>query len=286
MVIGLALASVVAMGVVGALVARPAPPPPVVTPEPAPVVTRPALVEVEPPEVLIPPAPDAGIEVETPPSDVVETPPVSSAKRPKPTAPVYTGPIVTKKEAEQILKPELLACMKEHHVHYLITRLGNEPRGGTVPPLGLTGVSIVEYKPTPGFASTPLGRCVARVGKEVRAPAYRGNYIYFGLRQDAVPDPMADHPSKLDMKVAEQTLSARDDEARDCLTRNPAGSRPGESVKIAVLFEGATGRVSRVEPYYIEPKSPYGRCLQAVYGKATVEKFRAIEQRVLHSLSP
>jgi hypothetical protein len=205
----------------------------------------------------------------------------------KPAAPAApTGPILTKKDAEEILRPEILKCMKEHGVHYLITRLGNERRGANVPALSLTETSIVEYKPTPGFAATPLGRCVARAGAAVRAPAYGGNYIYFGLRNESIPDPLADAPARLDTTAAEQALAALDDEARDCAARNPAGSRPGESVSVMVYFEGATGKVSRVEPYYIDSRSGYGRCLSSVYRKATVGKFRQIEHHWRHVLPP
>lgn len=197
-----------------------------------------------------------------------------------------TGPVSTKKEAEEVLRPELVACMKEHGVHYLITRLGNEPRGASVPPLGLTGTSIIDYKPTPGFAATPLGRCVARAASGVRAPAYGGNYIYFGLRNESIPDPLADAPARLDTAAAEQALAALDDEARDCATRSPAGSRPGEAVRVMVSFGGATGAVSKVEPYYIDTRSAYGRCLSSVYRKATVAKFREIDNHVVHALAP
>jgi hypothetical protein len=205
----------------------------------------------------------------------------------KPAAPpVPTGPILTKKDAEEVLRPELMKCMKEHGVHYLITRLGNERRGANVPALSLTDTSVVDYKRTPGFAATPLGRCVARAGAAVRAPAYGGNYIYFGLRNESIPDPLADAPARLDTTAAEQALAALDDEARDCATRNPAGSRPGESVSVMVYFEGATGKVTRVEPYYIDSRSGYGRCLSSVYRKATVTKFREIEHQWRHVLAP
>lgn len=197
-----------------------------------------------------------------------------------------TGPVSTKKDAEEVLRPELLSCMKQHGVHYLITRLGNNRRGANVPPLGLTGTSIVDYKPTPGFAATPLGRCVARAASGVRAPAYGGDYIYFGLRNESTPDPLADAPARLDTAAAEQALAALDDEARDCATRSPAGSRPGESVSVMVSFQGATGKVSKVEPYYVDIRSAYGRCLSSVFRKATVGKFREIDHQVRHVLAP
>jgi hypothetical protein len=57
-------------------------------------------------------------------------------------------------------------------------------------------------------------------------------------------------------------------------------------VSALVYFEGATGKVSRVEPHYVDIRSAYGRCLFSVYRKATVSKFRQIEQHVLHVLPP
>jgi hypothetical protein len=57
-------------------------------------------------------------------------------------------------------------------------------------------------------------------------------------------------------------------------------------VRILVFFQGATGKVSSVEPYYIDVRSAYGRCITSVYRKATVEKFREIDHKVLHILEP
>lgn len=251
-------------------------PPPVAVDVERPVTPAPAPEPSEPT-----PPPDAAVEAPSPPTD-----PARSTRRKAPPEPVPTGPVLTKKEAEEVLRPEVLACMKEHGVHYLITRIGNTRRGSSVPALGLTGLSVVDYQPTPGFAKTALGRCVARAASAVRAPAYGGNYIYFGLRNESIPDPLADAPARLDAKLAEQALAALDDEARDCATRSPAGSRPGEAVKILVSFAGATGEVLKVEPFYIDLKSAYGRCLSSVYRKATVGKFRRIDDQVLHRLAP
>lgn len=231
-------------------------PEPVQPTPPAPVA--PPVIAAAPPAESTKPDAKPGSEVAAAGSSAA---PASGPRRKAAVAAAPTGPVSTKKDAEEVLRPELLACMKEHGVHYLITRLGNEPRGATVPPLGLTGTSVVDYKPTPGFAATPLGRCVARAGSGVRAPAYGGNYIYFGLRNESIPDPLADAPARLDTEAAQQALAALDDEARDCATRSPAGSRPGESVSVMVFFEGATGKVSRVEPYYIDiGRSTFPRC--------------------------
>jgi hypothetical protein len=280
--VGFAILGVVCTGAIAAFVAQSRSRTPMTASEPEPVTAPATPAHVEPaptPE----PAPDP-LQAITAVTPDAPTAPAPAPKRKADPAP--TGPIVTKKEAEDILRPQLLAGMKQAGVHYLITRLGNERRGANVPALGLTGTSIVDYKPTPGFATTPLGRCVARAGSAVRAPAYSGDYIYFGLRDNSIPDPLADAPARLDTKAAKQALEALDDEARDCTTRSPSGSRPGESVSVLVYWGGATGEVSKVEPYYVDTGSAYGRCLAAVYRKARVGKFRDIEGKVVHVLSP
>lgn len=291
--VGLTLASVVGAAGIAAVVvqSRSRTVTPASHPEPAIASPMQPLPEATPVPIPapIPAPPDEPVQPDTEQGRPVATTVLPAAPAPGPRRkadPTPTGPIATKKEAEEILRPELLACMKQHGVHYLITRLGNEPRGASVPPLGLTGTSIVDYKPTPGFATTPLGRYVARAGSAVRAPAYRGNYIYFGLRNESIPDPLADAPARLDTSVAKQALAALDDEARDCTSRSPAGSRPGESVSVMVFFSGATGEVAKVEPYYVDIRSAYGRCLIAVYRKATVGTFRDIESKVVHVLTP
>jgi hypothetical protein len=286
-IVGFAIFGLVCTGAIAAFVMQSRSRTATTASEPELVTAPPAPAHAEPPPSPVPP-PDPPHDPPPDPTSVA-TPdePTAPAGAPKRKAdPVPTGPIVTKKEAEEILRPQVLACMKQHGVHYLITRLGNERRGANVPTLGLTGTSIVDYKPTPGFATTPLGRCVARAGSAVRAPAYSGNYIYFGLRDDSIPDPLADAPARLDTTAAKQALAALDDEARDCTTRSPSGSRPGESVSVLVYFGGATGEVSKVEPYYVDTRSAYGRCLTAVYRKANVGKFRDIEGKVVHVLSP
>lgn len=207
-------------------------------------------------------------------------------KRAAPKAPEYTGPVLSKADAQKALEPELQSCMKQAGVYYLITRLGNDRKGSSVPPLHLTGTSVVDYVPTPGFAKTPLGKCVARAGAAVRAPAYRGNYIYFGLHNDAVADPLAGAPNELNQAKAKKALSALDDEARDCATSHAKGSRPGERTTLLATFQGVTGRVSKVELLYVDRKSPYARCVAEVYGKASTDKFKRIESRVTYVLKP
>lgn len=199
---------------------------------------------------------------------------------------LYTGPVLSKQDAERALEPEILSCMKRAGVYYLITRLGNDRRGGSVPALRLKGTSVVDYAPAPGFARTPLGQCVARAGRAVHAPAYRGNYIYVGLHNDAVPDPLGDASAHLDRAAASKALSALDEEARDCGRSHPDGSRPGESTTVSVTFQGASGRVSKIRVLYVKPRSPYARCIVKVYREASTARFKRIEERVTHVLRP
>jgi LSD1 subclass zinc finger protein len=292
MLVSLAAGGVLVTGAIAALLAqstsRRATAP---APERPTAMASPTHLEAAPPEPIAPAMtplapPDAATDDAAAGPDLADAAPAARAPRPRGPAGPDPGPVVTKQEAEQILRPEVLACMREQGVHYLITRLGNQRQGGRVPPLALTGTSVVDYQPTPGFAKTPLGRCVARAASAVRAPAYRGNYIYFGLRNDAVPDPLADAPARLDPAAARQALATLDDEARDCAARHPAGSRPGEPVSIMVFFLGATGQVSDVQPYHVDKKSAYSRCLSTVYRKATVGRFRAIDHKILHVLTP
>jgi len=273
--LGIAIAGAVSVGAVAYLIAVPR--------------SQKVVAPIERPRDVIGEQTDATVPQDAAIEDAAAAPQVVNAvreKRPKEVARVPTGPIVSKDQAEQILRPQVMACMKEHRAHYLITRLGNERHGANVPTLGLTGTSVLDYKPVPGFASTPLGRCIARAGSAVRAPAYGGNYIYFGLRNDDAPDPLAGAAEKLDHDAANKALAALDDEARDCARRNLAGSRPGETVTVMVTFQGATGKVSTVEPHYLDMRSAYGRCLSAVYRKASVEKFRDIDAGVVHVLAP
>ncbi len=54
-----------------------------------------------------------------------------------------------------------------------------------------------------------------------------------------------------------------------------------------MFFEGATGKVSKVEPYYIDIKVSFmAAVLSSVYRKATSSRFREIEHQVRHTLAP
>ncbi len=212
--------------------------------------------------------------------------PPQPRKPKKKKEPEYTGPVLSKQDAQKALEPEIISCMKASGTYYLITRLGNDRHGHGVPALHLTGTSVVDYVPTPGFAKTPLGQCVARAGSAVHAPAYRGNYIYFGLHNSAVPDPLAGAAELLNNTAAKKALAALDDEARDCAHSHPGGGRPGEATTVIVKFLGVTGQATKVETLYVEPKSAYARCIAGVYRKAVIAKFKRIDGQVTYVLKP
>lgn len=213
-------------------------------------------------------------------------PRTGSGRAPKPEP---STPVVSKAEAEAALKPEILSCMRQNRVHYLITRIGQgygKRQSGTLPALRIVETAYVDYRPVPGFAKTPLGRCVSAAASQIRCSAFRGNYIYFGLRNNTVPDPLAGQPESLDHGAAKQALTALDEEARDCARRAPSGSKPGETVRVSVTFTGFDGRVKKVEPIYVKAKSDYAKCLKSVYKKAQVPRFRRLDDRTMHALAP
>ena len=124
-------------------------------------------------------------------------------------------------------------------------------------------------------------------GSAVHAPAYRGNYIYFGLHNDAVPDPWSgDSLATPGTTAAKKALSSLDDEARDCAHSHPNGGRPGESTTVVVTFLGVTGQASKVRTLYVEPKSAYARCIAGVYRKAVTGRFKRIEDQVTYQFEP
>ncbi len=277
----------------------PSTPPPMVTPPSAPMPMPAPVPEPEPKATSETPKADSE-EVMDP---LVVTTGVNNADTPKkkksgakkkdedaaPKMPEPTGPILSKQEAQKMLEPEILSCMKQHNVHYLIVDIGQgygKYKAGALPPLKVAETPYVEYKPAPGFSKSPLGKCVLAAAAPIRVSAFRGNYMIFGLRNPSAPDPLAGRPEFLDRTAAESALSDLDNEARMCQSSAPDGSRPGETVSISVTFQGFDGSVLVVEPGYIKYKSPYGKCLRNVYGKAKVPTFRRLKDRLMHQLRP
>jgi hypothetical protein len=179
--------------------------------------------------------------------------------------------------------------MAQHGVHHLIVRIGQgyeTQTTGPLPPLTIVHDPVVDYRVTPGFTGTPLGRCALRAALGVRARAVKGNYMYFEIRNQDATDPLAGAPDTLDRAAAEEALARRDEEARDCARGHPEHAKPGETIRMAVEFRGVDGRVARVDPFYVETGTPYRECFEAAYGKAVVPKFRKLSDKVVHALSP
>ena len=269
---------------------EPSAPPPMVTPTPTPPEV-PAPMPVPQPEM--PPA--AGGESIDPLVIAADAPKKKSSSKKKKSntaeasTPAPAGPILSKQEAQKVLEPKILSCMKQHNVHYLIADIGQgygKFKSGTLPPLKVVETPYVNYKPTPGFSKSPLGKCVLAAAAPIRVSAFKGNYMYFGLRNPGAPDPLAGRPESIDRPAAESALANLDNEARQCQIGAPDGSKPGETVSISVTFQGIDGSTTKVEPVYVKYKSPYGKCLRKVYGKAKVPTFRRLTERVMHQLAP
>lgn len=206
---------------------------------------------------------------------------------PKPD-PSDTRPILSKKEAQALLEPELLACLKAANKYHLYVRIGqgyDAPSTGPLYPLIVVrDDATVDYLDVDDFSTKPLGKCVAEAALGVRTPAHRGAYMMFGIENPAAPDPRAGAPKRLDQKAATRALEAFDGEARECASRYPEQTKPGQTISFAVTFRGVDGAVTRVEPFYVR-KEPYETCLKEAYMKAKGPRIRdGLSKQVLHEL--
>ena len=199
-----------------------------------------------------------------------------------------TRPILSKEEAQALLEPELLACLKAANKYHLYVRIGqgyDAPSTGPLYPLIVVrDDATVDYLDVDDFSTKPLGKCVAEAALGVRTPAHRGAYMMFGIENPAAPDPRAGAPKRLDQKAATRALEAFDGEARECASRYPEQTKPGQTISFAVTFRGVDGAVTRVEPFYVR-KEPYETCLKEAYMKAKGPRIRdGLSKQVLHEL--
>ncbi|MFC1525550.1 hypothetical protein ACFL6X_01930 [Candidatus Latescibacterota bacterium] len=206
---------------------------------------------------------------------------------PKPD-PNDTRPLLSREEAQALLEPELLTCLKAANKHHLYVRIGqghDAPSTGPLYPLAVVrDVATVDYLDVVDFTSTPMGKCVAEAARGVRAPAHGGAYMMLEIENPAAPDPLAGAPERLDQKAAIRALEAFDGEARECAKRYPEQAKPGQTISFAVTFRGVDGAVTRVEPFYVG-KGPYETCLKEAYRKAKGPRFRdGLSKQVLHKL--
>ncbi len=206
--------------------------------------------------------------------------------RPKPSYDDPPGPVLRRSEAKKVLAPEILACMKAHRVHYLITRIGQgyDAPSGLYPPLTLVHGSVVDYRDVDDLVEQPLGKCILRAAGKVWFAGDRGAYVHFGLRNPDAPDILAGKPRRIDQRAATRALSALDEAARECGRKKLQGFRPGRDLSMLVNFRGLDGKVLDVDPNYISRDSPYGRCIRETYGTATVPLFRELRTKVHHKL--
>lgn len=227
------------------------------------------------------------------PSDAREErqrPAPRTAPPPRTPGPKPSGPVLSKDEATRVLEPKVLQCMKRAGVHYVITRVGQGYKvsdKGPLAPIGVLGdpePNYVDYRRVRGFERTPLGRCIDRAARRVRVRAFRGNYIYLGIRNPSTPDPLAGLARQVDQKAAKAALSERDGHARECVRRHPDEATEGKVVSMLVHFTGHDGKVQKVEPYYMDQRSAFTRCIVGAYSSTRVSRFRGLSDKVLHKV--
>ncbi len=268
----------------------PAPPPPSGFQPRAPILAPPP---TQLPELVVTPSAEVGT------GDVVSPHGKGTSAKKKlgegqstgePTTPkVPQGPAISKQEAEKILKPAILACMKKEAVYYLIVRVGQgygKHKPEEMPPLTLVEDSDVNYKSVPKLEKTALGKCILAAAAPIRTSAFRGNYMSFVLTNEAAPDPMKGAAVKLNYDEAQKALSALDGEARACRQKHPLAEWEGRTLNLNVRFYGYDGSVGRVEVFYIDAKSALGKCLSGVYKKAKVSRFRKEQEDFHYALKP
>lgn len=257
--------------------------------------------EREAPEPTERPRPAPAARAETPAPAPVAQPPRSPPKRaaapaeppaavPESTARrVDPSEILGKNDAKKVLEPALLACMKKEGVHYLITRLGqgyDVKSTGPLAPLVFVDSSWVDYREVDDFTDTVLGQCILGAAAQVTTRAQKGNYIYFGVRNPQVADPLEGASERLPHVAVEAALQALDGEARECMRRFPDTAPFGDSVTLEIEFRGIDGVVRKSRIFYQDPESPYSRCVIETYARAISPRFRSLTGKTTHTLTP
>jgi hypothetical protein len=204
--------------------------------------------------------------------------------------PIPQGPAVSKAEAETILKPKILACMKQENVYFLQVDVGQgygKHKPEVMPPLIIVDESDVNYKPVARLEKTALGKCILAAAAPIRTSAFGGNYMGFGLINESAPDPLAGAEKNLNWEEAKKVLSALDGEARQCRQKFPIAEWEGRTIDLDVQFWGADGSLKRVDPGYIDSRSAFSKCLTALYKKkASISRFRSEWGSFRYDLKP
>ncbi len=209
-------------------------------------------------------------------------------RRRKPISPPAEDvPVVTKAQAEAILKPRIRACVKRHGVYHLATRIGqgSAKKRHPMPPLKILAghyPNFVDYKRVRKFPSTPLGKCISQSLGAVRASCFSGNYISVVMYNKRVPDPLAGAPDRLNYQQAERELTKWDQAARECIRQFPEQATPGDRSAVIVTFNGVDGKVSGVQALYVKGK--FKRCVEKAYRSAAVPRFRELTSKVTHEV--
>ncbi|MFH1807383.1 MAG: hypothetical protein ABIJ09_01460 [Pseudomonadota bacterium] len=197
--------------------------------------------------------------------------------------------VVARNIAEQILEPELLACMRHNKVHRLWITIGY-PRKyadpATFPPLEVLSQKV-DYREVRDFKATPLGLCVQKAVDQIWTNAGpSGSKLAYMLVNPDVPDPLAGKPEYLNEVKTQKALAEFDENARDCARRQLPGWMPGtDSTYVIVTFRGVDGQAVQVRPWSQVAQTAYARCLEEAYLPAKTHPFKAnMDQSVGHDL--
>lgn len=207
-----------------------------------------------------------------PPDDDPDPKPVRRSVAPaKPT-----GPVISVDEARKQIEPKVLACMKQTGTHHILAYMGNKKVGPVKvlsdPRTRVDGLRVA-------LARTKLGRCINEAGRSVRTRAFRSNYVRLQLRNEAVPDPLADLPARADRKAIEAAITALDPKVHACARKH---GEEGAREVFYFRIDGPTGKVMSARGSY--GSRAFRRCSEAVYRGMTFPKVQQHLVKYTHDL--
>ncbi|MEX1365455.1 MAG: hypothetical protein AB1Z98_20175 [Nannocystaceae bacterium] len=237
-----------------------------------------AIPHPPPPTPSPPAAPEPARGGDEPPAPATDRPPEPTRDEPPRAQPSRApqGPVLSVAEAKAALEPKVLACMRTHRVHRLLTYLGNKT-AGPVSLLRAPGSRVDGLRTT--LVGTKLGRCIDQAGATVRTRAVKSNYVRLQLRNDQVADPLASLPAKADRDAIVATIETRDAQARACAAKH---GQQGLREVFYFAIDGPTGEVISVRNGY--GSKAFGRCATAAYRALKFGRVQQLEVKHTHHI--
>jgi hypothetical protein len=191
--------------------------------------------------------------------------------------PAPTGPVLTSGKAEPLLKPLVLACMNQNGVYSLLTRFGNKSVG-PVHVLQNNGSNFVDGRRTK-LKSNKLARCLDAAGKTLRVRAFRGDYIYFNLKNPGVANPLADLPAKANHSEVMATIDSVTPKIKACARKH---GEEAAKESFTFVIDGPSGKVHRVNGAY--RSKAFLKCAKAIYRGLQFTKVQKIEHKATKNI--